>query len=414
MATYYVDQAGDNTTGASPAHGKTTIAAGLALMSGGDTLIIGAGTYAEGIRGIDVPVGTSINYTKIQTAPAATVIIQPSGLNRGVDFDAADGNLTGYVEFDGFVFDGVNTTHTNAIWPSTQGSGIDGAKISGFFPDPGANTDHIRIKNSEIKNFGNNGVLVGAHGGNEFINLNVHHNGDVAYLSGVSSDDPYRYSHGFYIASSDNIIDGCLIHDHNTGPLQGGVQFFSTAHKVDNNIARSNTVYNNFSGGLFMSSGTGNMFYNNVLYSNGGGIGADSGSVNGKIYNNTMHGNFGFAIAIGASASVLDNTPNSGNDVRNNITDNNATNTRDLGAGTTFSNNLADSAGPMITIVGDALFVDKPTHDYHLTVSSPAIGAATVLTSVFTVDRAHSSRGAVWDIGAYEYAPGAERLMLSR
>ncbi len=53
-------------------------------------------------------------------------------------------------------------------------------------------------------------------------------------------------------------------------------------------------------------------------------------------------------------------------------------------------------------------FVNEAAANYHLTSSSPLIGAGTNLSSIFTTDLTGNSRPAsgAWDIGAYEYASG--------
>ncbi len=54
----------------------------------------------------------------------------------------------------------------------------------------------------------------------------------------------------------------------------------------------------------------------------------------------------------------------------------------------------------------DPIFVDPENGDFRLQAGSPAIGAGTALNGTFTTDYNGVTRGASWDIGAYEYYSG--------
>src|SRR4029077_33428 len=81
-ATYYVGKAGsDNytcTQAQSQSSPKLTVTGGIACMSGGDTLIIGDGTYTERIMQT-IPAGTAAARTVVRAANRNGAILKPSG-----------------------------------------------------------------------------------------------------------------------------------------------------------------------------------------------------------------------------------------------------------------------------------------------------------------------------------------------
>jgi hypothetical protein len=52
---------------------------------------------------------------------------------------------------------------------------------------------------------------------------------------------------------------------------------------------------------------------------------------------------------------------------------------------------------------GDPFFVSKSRLDFRLMLGSPLIGAALPLNQLFTTDKRGATRGAQWDIGAFEF-----------
>src|SRR5262249_7216131 len=88
-ATYYVAKTGSNNNTCQQAQtistAKLTIAAGLNCLSGGDTLIIKAGTYAEAINTGAIPSGTDdAHHTLVQGAFGETVTINGVGSNLDI------------------------------------------------------------------------------------------------------------------------------------------------------------------------------------------------------------------------------------------------------------------------------------------------------------------------------------------
>jgi len=56
----------------------------------------------------------------------------------------------------------------------------------------------------------------------------------------------------------------------------------------------------------------------------------------------------------------------------------------------------------------DPMFVNASANDFRLSTNSPAIGAGYALNELFSTDIRGLTRGAAWDIGAYEFAEGEE------
>jgi hypothetical protein len=266
-ATYFVAKTGSNNNSCSQAQSQTTprltIASGISCLAAGDTLMIGAGTYSEGISGDSIANGASwSNTTKIKGAGvASTRITIPSG-GHGISFF----NAKQYIEFSDFELDGNNNVGHNGI-------NIDGS------------AHHLRFRNIRIHHVKNQGIFALDQARFlEFYGIESSHAGanGSCYKSG-------GYCHGVYIDANDIVMDGCSLH-HNNGL---GVQWYPN---VSNLIMRNCVVYNNT--GL-------------------AGIWIGGGSNNVKIYNNTIYGNSNYGIAGDVNSSV---------EFRNNIAYNNGTN----------------------------------------------------------------------------------------
>jgi parallel beta-helix repeat protein len=263
---------------------------------------------------------------------------------------------------DGLILDGSNVIdHVIKI----QYTGKDPENCAGY----------IRVTNCEIRNAPHSGIYAGLadHGGyNEFINLNVHHNG-----SG-------RLDHGFYISGSHNLIRNCDIH-HNKGY---GVHVFKESREsVDYNMVKDNRIHDNGGGaGIILSSGKGNVAHYNVVWANLGGIRVDWAS-DSQVYNNTIYGNDAFGIYLGEACT---NTI-----VKNNIIYKNRTTISDKGKGkgTIASNNLTS----------DPKFIDADRHDFHLQPGSAAIVAGTDVRLHEDCEHNAVAPGRAPDVGAHAY-----------
>ena len=267
-ATYYVATNGSDSNSGTEEQPFQTIARGVLDLSPGDILYVKNGTYTAWGRGM--PSGASWDSPiTIAAYPGHSPVIVKSAQDV-ITLHFID---TSYIVIDGFVIDGT--------------SAVNGVKIT----YESSIAHHIRIQNSEIA-YATVGIFVTpGSDGNEFINLQVHNNGTT------------DFDHGVYLTSSDNLVEGCSIHD-NAG---WGVHIYSGG-SANNNIIRNNTIYNNGRSGsrgdgIFLSSGSGNQAYNNDVSGNIGGIRIDYGASNTYVGNNTVHGNPAFSIFIGGSSS---------------------------------------------------------------------------------------------------------------
>src|SRR5262249_31770366 len=124
--TYHVAKTGSDNYGCAraqnPENAKFTVMAGVACLSGGDTLEIHEGTYVEDVE-VNVE-STADRYTRVKRFGSDTVILKPDS-----------GNLFGmggsYLEVDGLI--------------------VDGADLEGWANFTVA-THHGRVINCEIKN----------------------------------------------------------------------------------------------------------------------------------------------------------------------------------------------------------------------------------------------------------------------
>jgi len=404
-AFYYVATNGNDSNTGSEASPFQHIKHGVTVLSAGDTLYVKAGTYYESIIAWKsdkfIPNGTSWdNPVTVAANPGDIVTIKTS--SSAAFFWIADGQDK-YLIIDGFLIDG-------------QMKALHGFKFM-------RGTRHIRVKNCEIKNSKHSGILVSptnstygapADTHHEFINLHVHHNGSS-----------WR-DHGFYIATSRNLVEYCNIH-HNS---DYGGKFYQSQKlggggTANYNIFRYSITHDNgqnttiMSVGWLLSSGIGNQAYGNIAYNEQVGLsiggdatdtllynniaynnslygikvfGAFGGSENAMVYNNTVYDNplYGIAVMDGAENTV----------VKNNIAYKNGTKKssniwlhHDQSPGTVVENNLTT----------DPKFVDPLKHDYKLQSGSPAIDSGVTIPEV-KVDFFGTKRyqGKAYDIGAVE------------
>jgi len=379
--TYYVATNGSDSNPGTLGSPFRTIAKGVSVLRGGDTLYIRGGIYAEAL--LWPTGGTQGAPTTISRYQSEIVTIRPPSDNGLIKNGQT--STQAWIIFDGLVVDGANA-----------GTGfVNGFSICCHETGP----SHITFQNGEIKNFYGNGAEIFA----EFItirNTKIHDNA----LNG-----DYGPPHGLYISCH----DGCLF-EHNEVYNNGFYGFHvydSGQSNVTNNIIRYNSVHHNglkgstpispggvHNAGILVSSGSNNQVYSNLVYANGtgpdsiyaGGIQVAYGCDNCAVYNNTVYGNNGVGIQIWNSSGVL---------VRNNITTNNVYTAIDnQGSGTVMSNNMTT----------DPKFIDSLSSNFHLQSGSAAIDSGfNLLSSGVSADLSGVSRpqGAGFDIGAYEYVP---------
>ena len=271
--TYYIATDGSDSNPGTEARPFQTLGRGVHNLSPGDTLYVKNGTYTGASELIGMPSGASWdNPVTIAAYPGHSPVIVKSAQGSNTLYLVN----TRYIVIDGFVIDGTNAG--------------EGVKIT---YDSSGIADHIKIQNSEISYAQGDGIFVTpGSDGNEFINLQVHDNG---------TND---FNHGIYIASSDNLVEDCSIHDN----MGWGVHVYTgSSSGVDNNIIRSNAIYNNGRSGrgdgILLASGSGNQAYNNDVWGNIGGISINYGASDTYVSNNTVHENTAFGIFIEAESS---------------------------------------------------------------------------------------------------------------
>lgn len=322
--------------------------------------MIQGGIYSEEITGNSIPSGGGEgSRTVVRGATNETVEIRPPAVDSGVTIGP---NRT-YITLDNLVIDGTDL----AGW-ALQLGGDD------------ANTHHIRVQNTEVRNTRySSGIIFrpSSHTDQTFfelINVNAHNNGWDCY------EKPGNLCHGGYMGSSNNTIDGGSYHDH---PYGHGIQFYSGGSAGNDNVVKNAKFFNNGTQGLGVYPGNNNQVYNNILYSNGGSGLRILGS-NILIYNNTFYSNRNEDINCSGITSAT---------IRNNIFYNSPT--QISGCSVTQSNNLTTNPS----------FVNGEAGNFHLQSNSPAIDAGVTIGGILTdADGISRPQGGEYDIGAYEFS----------
>lgn len=392
MANFWVSKSGNNgNAGTSSGAAKLTIAAGLALMSGGDTLFVGAGTYAESILNA-IPRGssTSVLTTVRADDPANRPVLQPTASPASViTFDGA----YSYIKVSGFICDAVNCSDdcvriSYTISGSTQVAHdiwLDALDIKNT---TGASKQGLNVFRDDVSGSTQGGYC-------KFTNLDISSNGHTGE----------NLSQGMYLETSHNLISSCSFHHNKVN----GLSLFNgfPNQSIDSNTITCCRFYSNglnspassgFGAGLVIGCGRGTIAFNNLIYGNnntgGAGVFIDSfsGSTNTKsvtFVNNTIYDNAGYGLYIeNISSGII---------VRNNILYSN---------GTDFSDNAADTVKDH-NLTTNPAFTNGSTTVYDLTLSastSAAVDAGTTVSTV-TADFIGTARpqGSAYDIGAYEF-----------
>lgn len=378
--TYYVNKSGSNGNSCStaqsstPANGKLTIAAGLSCLGAADTLIIGAGTYAEGIDN-GIPSGTDDgHHTIVKSAPSSSVVVTGCNTDGGHVWSIFGRQ---YITLDGLDLNAASCDHSALVIgapenvagspPSSyilvQNNILRNAFIytcASFRGGDGAPSDHLIFRNNVIHDCGTTWPTIDTYAG-----------------------------HGIYPTFHQGIVEGNTFYNIGSATRPGTAihQYSNTCSGKDQNIFRNNIIHDATSTGILVSCGDRTLVYNNVIYSGSidAGIQTYSGESNAGIYNNTIYG---------TNAACIWNRSDRSAVIRNNICYRNRVDgVVDDSGGVTQSNNLTTNPS----------FVNAGGHDFHLALGSAAINYGVALSSIFTTDITGAGRGTSWDAGAYEF-----------
>ena len=314
-------------------------------MSGGDTLRINDGTYAEEIT--TIPSSTSYAAaTQIQGylgASSAVTIRPANGSSRAITLSNKR-----YIIITDIIFDGTSQIS-------------DTAKVDSA-------SDHIRFQRVTFQNGTNQGLLWAQA---SFIEC----------LTCISKNNGTNDSqHGIYISDSDS----CLVQGgEHFGNAGGGVQI--ARDSPTGNVSEKIVSHNN-KWGIIDADENGNTMRNNILYANtaeGLRIISASGEA---AYNNSIYGN-------GAAGIYLE-TDTSGILLINNLSFGN------VGAGITANGSGHTQTTNQTT---DPSWTNAAAHDFTLQAGSTARDTGTDLSGTgFSTDALGVSR-VTWDKGAFEY-----------
>lgn len=372
MSTYYTAKlcsgggAAPNCTdannGLTRATAKLTVGAGIGLMSGGDTLIIGDGTYVEAINDT-IDSGSSGAPTIIQAENRNAAILKPTtgALSNFVVLLQSKSWIT----FDGIDMDCASTGHSDCqpIYVTCSSA------------------THFVLKNGKLQNgkgtFGSGFEFENDCGSNTFQNMDVLNNGSGAL------------AHGAYISSADNLVENCRF----IGNSGYGVQIYDGgAGQADDNVIRFSWFEGNGAGGggsagLLLAAGARNKGYGNIIVNNARGAQVALGCTDCELDFNTIWNN-------GLLGIWIDNTT-SGSKVRDNISYSNGTDAiLDEGTGSTVNHNLDDGTDPE--------FVAPLTDNFRLQATSPARDAGISVTGI-TTDYEGKVLDITPDLGALQY-----------
>ena len=256
-ATLYVSQQGSDSHPCSQSAPCRTVNGGIARMSGGDTLVIGPGTYEEvltdiggppGYRVVPIPAGSPSAFTTLKAATPGSVTLRAR--RGGWDSHyliAMETSASRYIRFESLVID----LEYQAHGMSTCGSIGDGARRIEF--------RDIDCKNGDM-GYSGTGTDIHVIGGR------VHGHGWNArhHEHCMSSDAPPMagYCHGTYQQYGGG--EGRWVID--------GVHFYDNAgygvHSYHTNIVVKNSVFSDHHTGGIVIVGAGGEVLNNCLERN--------------------------------------------------------------------------------------------------------------------------------------------------
>ncbi len=373
-------------SGLTRATAELTIAAGIAHLASGDTLVIGDGTYNERIATQlqSIPSGTSGAPTTIKAENLRLAVLQPNNatLGDGWYYGVSLTDPKSYITFDGLKVDTTLTTGYDFIFQTQSGtlSNINLLNVEAL----GADGDCAGFV-SPIS--GCAGIILGAHN-----NPSGHH--DFIVRNAYSHNNTEG---GFYISGASNV----LIEDSESTANGYSFQMYDAGNNSSTgNVIRNNRFHANvghagypvYSWTVMLTDAPSIQFYNNIVSGNRGGlyVGYTVQSAAG-IYFNTIYSN--------TLACILVDTPSSNAVIRNNICYGNGTDAiTNNGTGTTSSNNLFTNPS----------FVNSAIEDFHLLPTSAALPPCGTAVGGITLDYDDITRPTPPSCGAYEVPSGID------
>ena len=397
--TYYVAATGGNDANScaqaqSESTPKATMNAGVGCLSGGDTLQVKNGTYAESFT-TAFPSGTVGNPTIINNFAGHAPVAKSTTGSTAWNLDNKS-----YITFDGIKFDGSNhTDSTGQVWRHTNGTNnitfknfeMWGNIGSGFSMVAGAQTSNITIQDCIMRDMGGGSQNAGSYpvynvnGVNVIIErceiYNVARNG-IKYGEGGSGDTAsgeIRYN---------RIRDWGLL---DTNPAQYGNPAIQTSNYAGNLKIHSNLIHTPRA-----ACGSGVETFAIWIHNTNSNV---------EIMNNVLDSD-------GCANMYLirmDGAPSAPVTMKNNVfihSGSTGTVRNDTGETHVYATNRCDIAGTGCATTGAMGFVDEAGHNYNPTAGSALRDAGTDLGASYATDFAGVSRpqGAAWDIGAYEYS----------
>lgn len=374
------------------------LASALSQLRGGDTLVVGCGTYNEVVNAGTIPSGSASAPTILRAAQKRCAIVQPAfGTSRLLSI-GENGARQQFITIDGLVFDG-----------SSTGSSIAAVVIEGA-----AGSSDITFENNEIRNLKGNpsgmstafAIMYGTTPNTVIRGTAIH---DIG-LGDTTQSDGWGY--GIYLSGKQLTFENNELYNISGFAVHG---FNQNNPDISDNIVRNNYMHD--TGGALLLCHSRNQIYNNVLarMSTGpacqansaqcGGIllgGSCTGtpSTNNQVYNNTIVGSRGECIRNSFSGG----TSTSGNVIRNNICWQNSQDVVTNSGGNTVDHNLLGQDPKFVQTITTA----SPATAFQLQQGSPAINAG-VVTPAITTDMGGQARsqGGQQDLGAWEYGGGS-------
>jgi Right handed beta helix region len=308
----------------------TTIANVMAAHTGGDTILVRAGTYTEFVEYNVLKSGLSqVEPTWFGGYPGETVTLRPNAPGNAIG-DVLDAWDVSYVTFDNLILDCSNVRVSCARYGQATAS------------SPGAH--YITFQNMTGKNADTNSYFTG-NGNSATANDHLTYRTVTVHNCGAHPSQAAG-AHGIYIAWSYVTVEYCDI----SGAFSFGIQTYSSAWHIHHNIVRYNRVHDNGAAGIYNLSDA-PAIYNNLVDHNhsseGSGGGAGDGIImygnhGGTVYENASVNNAGAGLTIHSNVRNLT--------VRDNIFRHNRSDFIDSGAMTTMEHNICmHSAGSKCT-----------------------------------------------------------------